>query len=49
MYMLENPNMELLRIVFTLGIPSSAVVRGYVIWSSTSCGDRPIHSVKTIC
>ena len=31
MYMLENPNMELLRIVFTLGIPSSAVVRGYVI------------------
>ena len=20
-----------------------------MIWSSTSCGERPIHSVKTIC
>lgn len=41
--------MDELRIDFTPGIPNRAVVKGYVIWSSMSCGDRPIHSVKTIC
>ncbi len=41
--------MELLRIVFTSGRPRRAVVNGYVIWSSTSCGLLPGHSVKTIC
>lgn len=47
--MLENPNIDVLRIVRTPGIPRSAVVSGYVIWSSMSCGDRPGQSVKTIC
>ena len=35
--------------VFTPGIPSNEVVSGYDIWSSMSCGDRPGHSVYTIC
>src|SRR6056297_580897 len=47
--MLENPNIEELRIVFTPGIPKREVVSGYVIWSSISCGERPCHLVKTIC
>src|SRR5690606_37184751 len=46
---LENPNIEELRIDFTPGTPKREVVRGYVIWSSISCGERPGHSVKTIC
>ena len=41
--------MEVLRIVFTPGIPSKAEDRGYVIWSSISRGERPIHSVAIIC
>jgi len=49
MYINDIPNMEVLRIVFTPGIPSSDEVRGYDIWSSISFGDRPIHSVATIC
>ena len=35
--------------VFTPGTPSRDTVSGYDIWSSTSSGERPIHSVKTIC
>ncbi len=35
--------------VFTPGTPSRDTVSGYDIWSSTSLGERPIHSVKTIC
>ena len=35
--------------VFTPGIPKREVVKGYVIWSSISCGERPSHLVKTIC
>ena len=30
------------------GTPCSAVTRGKVTWSSTICGERPIHSVKTM-
>ncbi|MBA7619890.1 hypothetical protein ES703_27232 [subsurface metagenome] len=48
-YILEKPNIELLRIVLTPGMPSRDTVNGYVIWSCTSWGERPIHSVKTIC
>src|SRR6058998_1506429 len=32
----------------TPGTPRSAVTIGYVIWSSTISGLRPIHSVETI-
>src|SRR3989442_5361757 len=32
----------------TPGAPRSAVTIGYVIWSSTMSGLRPIHSVETI-
>src|SRR4030042_462434 len=49
MYILEKPNIEKQRIVLTPGTPKSDVVSGYVIWSSTSCGLLPGHSVKTIC
>ena len=45
----EKPNIDELRIVLTPGTPSNATVNGYVIWSSTSCGDRPGHFVNTIC
>ena len=41
--------MDELRMVFTPGMPSSEVVSGYVIWSWMSLGERPIHSVATIC
>ena len=47
--MLEKPNIDELRMVFTPGIPSNEVVKGYVIWSSISCGERPSHLVNTIC
>src|SRR4030043_1347209 len=49
MYILEKPNIEKQRIVFTPGTPKSDVVSGYVIWSSTSCGLLPGQSVNTIC
>src|SRR5262249_11582750 len=32
----------------TPGSPCRLTVNGYVIWSSTSCGERPGQSVKTM-
>src|SRR6266478_5271936 len=45
---MENPKAEEERTSFTPGRPCRLTVRGYVIWSSTSCGLRPDQSVKTI-
>src|ERR1700719_313310 len=45
---MENPKAEDERTTFTPGNPWRLTVRGYVIWSSTSCGLRPDQSVKTI-
>src|SRR5260370_13438184 len=45
---IENPKAEEERTTFTPGNPWRLTVRGYVIWSSTSCGLRPDQSVKTI-
>src|SRR6266403_5415007 len=45
---MENPKAEEERTTFTPGRPCRLTVRGYVIWSSTSCGLRPDQSVKTI-
>src|SRR6185369_2828626 len=46
MLIIENPNAEDDRTVFTLGSPCKFTVSGYVIWSSTSCGLRPGQSVN---
>src|SRR6266852_8800272 len=45
---IENPKAEEERTTLTPGSPWRLTVRGYVIWSSTSCGLRPDQSVKTI-
>src|SRR6266436_5837816 len=45
---MENPKAEEERTTLTPGNPWRLTVRGYVIWSSTSCGLRPDQSVKTI-
>src|SRR5882724_10758081 len=45
---IENPKAEEERTTLTPGNPWRLTVRGYVIWSSTSCGLRPDQSVKTI-
>src|ERR1043166_3080063 len=45
---IENPNAEDERTTRTPGSPWRLTVSGYVIWSSTSWGDRPVQSVKTI-
>src|SRR6266481_3823945 len=45
---IENPKAEEERTTLTPGNPWRLTVRGYVIWSSISCGLRPDQSVKTI-
>src|SRR5882672_11910405 len=45
---IEKPNADEDRTTRTPGKPWRLTVSGYVIWSSTSCGDRPVQSVKTI-
>lgn len=45
----DMPNIDDDRIVFTPGIPSNAVVNGYVTSSCMSIGECPIQSVDTIC
>src|SRR6266849_3325083 len=45
---IENPKAEEERTTLTPGRPWRLTVRGYVIWSSTSCGLRPDQSVNTI-
>ena len=42
--MSEKPNIEVARTSFTPASPCRPVVSGYVTWSSTSCGLRPIQS-----
>ena len=42
------PNIDCALMAWTSGIPCSAVTSGNVTWSSTSLGERPIHSVKTM-
>jgi hypothetical protein len=46
---IEKPNIDVDRTSTTPGSPISETVSGYVTWSSTSCGERPGQSVKTIC
>src|SRR5712691_12673787 len=48
MLIIEKPKADEDRTTRTPGRPCRLTVSGYVIWSSTSCGDRPIQSVKTI-
>jgi hypothetical protein len=45
---IENPKAEEERTTRTPGRPWRLTVSGYVIWSSTSCGERPVQSVKTM-
>src|SRR2546423_8252500 len=45
---IEKPNADDERTTRTPGRPCRLTVSGYVTWSSTSCGDRPDQSVKTI-
>src|SRR5712691_3219346 len=45
---IEKPKAEEERTTRTPGNPCRLTVNGYVIWSSISCGERPIQSVKTI-
>src|SRR5881409_637544 len=45
---IEKPNADAERTTRTPGSPCRLTVNGYVIWSSTSCGDRPDQSVNTI-
>src|SRR5216683_8141077 len=45
---MEKPKAEDERTTRTPGKPWRLTVSGYVIWSSTSCGERPVQSVKTI-
>src|SRR5438445_358072 len=42
---IENPKAEDERTTRTPGSPCKLTVRGYVTWSSTSCGERPVQSV----
>src|SRR2546427_7033580 len=48
MLIIEKPKADEERTTRTPGKPCRLTVSGYVIWSSTSCGDRPVQSVKTI-
>src|SRR5688572_11806810 len=45
---MAKPKPDIERMVLTAGVPSSAVVSGYVTWSSTSWGERPGQSANTI-
>src|SRR3989442_3087109 len=45
---IEKPNADAERTTRTPGSPCRLTVNGYVIWSSTSCGDRPDQSENTI-
>ena len=45
---IENPKADDERTTLTPGRPCRLTVSGYVIWSSTSCGERPVQSVKTM-
>ncbi len=45
MLIIEKPNAEDERTSLTPASPWRLTVRGYVIWSSTSCGLRPAQSV----
>src|SRR5215510_8376630 len=45
---IENPKADDERTTRTPGRPCKLTVSGYVTWSSTSCGDRPGQSVKTM-
>src|SRR6185295_9064919 len=47
-YTKDIPNIEKPRTSVTWGVPISFETMGYVTWSSTRVGLRPIHSVKTI-
>jgi hypothetical protein len=44
----DMPNIENPRTSVTWGAAMSEDTMGYVTWSSTSVGLRPIHSVKTM-
>src|SRR5207249_5954297 len=45
---IEKPNADDERTTRTPGSPWRLTVSGYVTWSSTSCGERPDQSVKTM-
>src|SRR2546427_9971137 len=45
---IEKPNADAERTTRTPGSPCRLTVNGYVIWSSTSCGDRPDQSENTM-
>src|SRR5437867_5583105 len=45
---IEKPNADDDRTTRTPGRPCRLTVSGYVTWSSTSCGERPDQSVKTM-
>src|SRR5712664_149631 len=45
---MEKPKADEERTTRTPGKPWRLTVRGYVTWSSTSCGERPVQSVKTM-
>jgi hypothetical protein len=45
----DMPNIDVLLMVSTPGIPQQSGGKRIVIWSWISCGERPIHSVATIC
>src|SRR5882724_10623986 len=45
---IEKPKADEERTTRTPGKPWRLTVSGYVTWSSTSCGERPVQSVKTI-
>src|SRR6266478_1516382 len=45
---IEKPNADEERTTRTPGKPWRLTVSGYVIWSSTSWGERPVQSVKTM-
>ncbi len=44
----ESTDLYWARIACTSGTPCNAVTSGNVTWSSTSFGERPIHSVYTM-
>src|SRR5216684_6665509 len=48
MLIIEKPKAEDERTTRTPGRPCRLTVSGYVIWSSTSWGERPLQSVKTM-
>ena len=45
---IAKPKPDIERMVFTPGVPVRLVVSGYVTWLSTSCGERPGQSAKTM-